>query len=168
MTRHMLSLVAIGLVSAAVGAQGPKSLRPEQRGELFKKNREVIETVVAYTVDSSRSPNDPLKRANTYYPVLLNFSQQISKANAADDRGRVDELTQHLTTLLDKGLAETLKSAKRVVEGGTGVDEFRKVKVDLIAELDALLDVLSNDPKAKKSLDGAKSNLNGIVIPEPR
>ena len=168
MTRHILSLIAIGIVSAAVGAQGPTSLRPEQRGELFKKNREVIETVVTYTVDSSRSPNDPLKRANTYYPVLLNFSQQIQKANAADDRRRVAELTEHLTTLLDKGLAVTLKSAKRVVEGGTGVDEFRKVKVDLIAQIDALLDVLSNDPNAKKSLDGAKGNLNGIVIPEPK
>jgi len=168
MTRHILCLIAIGLMSAAVGAQGPKSLRPEQRGELFKKNREVIETVVAYTVDSSRSPNDPLKRANTYYPVLLKFSQQIKHASDARDDRRVQELTQHLTILLDKGLAETLKSAKRVVEGGTGVDEFRKVKDDLVNQLDALLVVLSNDPKAKKSLDGAKSNLDGIVIPEPR
>jgi len=168
MTRHILCLIAIGLVAAAVGAQGPKSLRPEQRGELFRKNREVIEIVVDYTIDSSRSPNDPLKRANSYYPVLVNFSQQIKKASGARDDQRVSELTQHLTTLLDKGLAKTLDRAKQQVEGGTGVDEFRKVKQDLLAQLDALLNVLSNDPAAKKSLDDAKGNLNGIVIPEPK
>jgi hypothetical protein len=167
MTRHILSGVVIALMAAAVGAQPPKALTSAQKGELFRKNREVFENIVDQTVASSSSPNDPLKRANTYYPLLVNFNKQIAGANSQDSR-RVEELTQHLKVLLDKGLTPTLADAKRQVEGGTGVDEFITIRRDLLAQLKALLDVLSNDPATKSSLEGVKNRLDSIKIPEAK
>jgi len=168
MIRHILSFTAVGFLAAAVGAQGPKALTAKQKADLFAKNRDVIEKVVTQTVDSSKSPNDPLKRANSYYPLLLQFNQEINFPGT--DSARIQELSQHLVTLLDKGLTPTLEKAKLQVEGGTGVDEFRKVKEDLLNQLNALLklNVMSSDPAAKASLDGAMGRLNGIVIPEPK
>jgi hypothetical protein len=167
MIRHVIAIVVIALMAVAVGAQPPKALTSAQKGELFKKNREIFEKVVDETVASSKSPNDPLKRANTYYPLLLHFSKQISSANSQDSR-RVEELSQHLKTLLDKGLTPTLAEAKRQVEGGTGVDDFIKIRQDLLAQLNALLDVLSNDPATKGSLEGAKNRLDSIKIPQAK
>ena len=169
MIRHILCLTLVALLTAAIGAQTPTALSTGQKVELFKKNREIFDHVVIHTVESSKSPNDPLKRANSYYPLLLHFSQQISAAGNAQDNDRVRELSLHLTTLLNNGLAPTLTKAKHVVEGGTGVDEFRQVKKDLTDQLDALLrlEVVANNPEAKKSLDGTMASLNGIVIPAP-
>ena len=166
MTRHILSGVVIAIMAAAVGAQTPKALTSAQKGELFRKNREVFENIVDQTVASSKSPNDPLKRANTYYSLLVNFNKQI--AASSQDSGRVEELTQHLKVLLDKGLTPTLADAKRQVEGGTGVDEFVDLRQGLLAQLKALLDVLSNDPTTKSSLEGVKNRLDSIKIPEAK
>ena len=65
MTRHILSFTVVGFLVATVGAQGPKALTASQKADLFKKNRDVIEKVVTQTIDSSKSPNDPLKRAKS-------------------------------------------------------------------------------------------------------
>ena len=170
MIRHILSFTVVGFLAAAVGAQGPKALTPGQKADLFKKNHDVIEKVVTQTVASSKSPNDPLKRAKTYYELLFLFSQQIKSAGESRDTDRVKELTSHLNTLVEQGLAPTMQKAKVQLEQGTGVEEFRKVRIDLLAQLDALLGlpVMDENPAAKTSLEGAKSRLNGIVIPEPK
>ncbi|HKA07438.1 MAG TPA: hypothetical protein VKD71_09290 [Gemmataceae bacterium] len=170
MTRHILSFTVVGFLVATVGAQGPKALTASQKADLFKKNRDVIEKVVTQTIDSSKSPNDPLKRAKTYYELLFLFSKQIQSAGAANDGNRVKELTSHLNTLVEQGLAPTMQRAKVQLEQGTGVEEFRKVRIDLLAQLDALLGlpVMDENPAAKTSLEGAKARLNGIVIPEPK
>ena len=170
MIRHILSFTVVGLLTAAVGAQGPKSLTPKQKAELFAKNRDVIEKVVTQTIVSSKSPNDPLKRAKSYYDLLFHFSQQIKSAGESRDSDRVKELTSHLNTLIEQGLAPTMQKAKVQLEQGTGVEEFRKVRIDLLAQLEALLGlpVMEENPAAKISLEGAKARLNGIVIPEPK
>jgi len=170
MIRHILSFTVVGVLAAAVGAQGPKALTPKQKADLFAKNRDVIEKVVTQTIASSTLPNDPLKRAKTYYELLFLFSQQIKSAGESRDTDRVKELTSHLNTLVEQGLAPTMQKAKVQLEQGTGVEEFRKVRIDLLAQLDALLGlpVMDENPSAKTSLEGAKARLNGIVIPEPK
>src|SRR5262245_35846073 len=140
MKRHILAVIGVGLVTAVVGAQGPQALSTENKVELFRKNRSLIETVVNQTVVSSKAPADPLKRADSYYLVVLRFSEQIRAAKSTSDEDRAKELTDRLTTLLDQGLVKTLDKAKGQVEGGTGVEEFRKLRQDLLNQLDALLD----------------------------
>jgi hypothetical protein len=168
MTRHTLSLVAIALGAAVVGAQGPEALSWEQRGKLYVKNRDVIEKIVTQTVASSRAPGEHLKRADSYYPVLFQFSQEIKAANDQGDKARVDELTGHLTLLLRDGLAPTLDRAKGQVEGGSGVEEFPRVKKDLEAQIGALLKVLQADSPARASLDNAQAKVNAIKLPEKK
>jgi hypothetical protein len=170
MIRHILSFAVVGLLAVAVGAQGPKALTASQKAELFTKNRDVIEKIVTQTVASSKLPNNPLKRAESYYDLLFLFSKQIQSAGQANDGSRVKELTSHLNTLIEQGLAPTMQRAKIQMEDGTGVEEFRKVRIDLLAQLDALLglQVMNDNPDAKSSLEGAKARLNGIVIPEPK
>jgi len=168
MTRHILSSGVAVLVAAAVGAQGPDALRADQRGKLYTKNRPVIERLVSQTVESSKTPNDHLKRADTYHKVLLEFDGKIKEARNAGDTDRVTELSAHLTTLVDKGLAPTLVKAKRQLEDGSNQDDFPRVKEGLVAQLNALIGQLETEPVARASLEGAKAKVNAITIPEKK
>jgi hypothetical protein len=165
MLRHTLSVVTAAFLAAIVGAQGPTGPSPAQRGDLFKKNRLVIENLVNQSLVSAHTPNDYVKRANSYYPVLYKFNREIAEAREARDPARVEELTRHLETLLDKGLAPTLVKARVQVENGTGVEEFRQAKKDLLAQVDALLLILADDPAMKASLDATKRKLDEVNIP---
>jgi len=168
MRRHTLTVVTAAVLAAIVGAQGPRAPSPAQRGELFKKNRPVIEKLVDQTLSSARTPNDYVKRAESYYYVLLKFNNEIAEAGRVQDSARVEELTLHLGTLLDKGLAPTLVKAREQVENGTGNEDYRRVKEDLLAQVDALLHILAESPGAKASLEGAKKKLDDINGPKKK
>jgi hypothetical protein len=165
MTRPLLSVTVGALVATVVGAQGPDYA---VRGKLYQKNRPVIEALVHQSVESSKTPNDHLKRADAYYPVLLEFSKQIQQANQKGEAARVEELTGHLTVLLKDGLAPTLDKAKKQVEGGSGVEKFPEVKTNLLAQIKALRDQLDAGSPAGASLDAAKAKVDGITIPEKK
>lgn len=168
MTRTLLSAAMVALLSVAVGAQSPKALLPQQKGELYKKNRPMIEKIVGQTIEASKSPNFHLKRANTYYDLLFSLNAEIRAAQGANDRDRAQELTDHLNTLLKDGLTPTLLKAEEQMKDGTGADEYEKVKADLLAQLDALIDVLDEQSNAKQSLSGAKQCLQQIRGPAPK
>jgi len=156
------------ILAAVVGAEGPKAPTPAQRGDLFTRNRPVIENVVGQTLESAHTPGDHVKRAQSYYPVLYKFNTEIADAGRANDAARVEELTRHLKTLLDQGLAPTLVRARDQVEKGTGNEEYRKVKEDLLAQVDVLLKILADNAEARASLEGAKKKLDDINGPKPK
>jgi hypothetical protein len=165
MIRHTLSAVTVAALAAVVGAQGPKAPSPAQRAELFKKNRPVIERLVDQTIESSRTPNDYVKRADSYYHVLYEFNTAIAEAGRAHDTARVEELSRHLESLLNRGLAPMLVKARKQVEDGTGNDEYVKVKRELVAQVDALLGILAENPGARAALEGARKKLDDITGP---
>jgi hypothetical protein len=162
MTRPILSVGVGVLMATVVGAQGPDYA---VRGKLYEKNRDVIERLVLQTVESSKTPNDHLKRADAYYPVLYQFSVEIQKANQAREANRVNELTGHLTVLLKDGLAPTLDKAKKQVEGGSGVEQFPEVKENLLGQIKALQLQLDPTSPARASLVAAKEKVDSITIP---
>jgi hypothetical protein len=162
MFRRTLTTATAALLAAVVGAQGSKDPTPAQRTKLFEKNRLVIEVLVKQTVESAKTPNNHVSQAKTYYDVLYKFNTEIAAANSAHDAARVEELTRHLQTLLDKGLARTLVAARAQVAEGTGVDEYRQAKKELVAQVDALLGVLADNPTAKASLEGTKRRLDEV------
>ena len=163
MTIRFLKTLFLGILFAAtVGAQGPNALRPQQRHELFKRNREVIGHVVSQTLESSRVPSNYLKQADSYYKLLFEFNQEIRKARDAKDMARVTELSNNLEMLLDGGLAYVLEETRKQVENGTGREEYPRIKNDLLAQLDSLLFSLDDDSKAKTSLSAAKQRLLNI------
>jgi len=166
MYRHTLSTVAAVFLAAVVGAQGPKGPSAQQQGELYKKNRPVIEKIVVKTIESARTPDNHVTQANSYYEVLYKFSTEIDQARQANEPDRVADLARNLGTLLDKGLAPTLLQARAQVEGGTGVEEFIKVREQLLAQLNALLDLLTDNAASKTSLDATKRRLTDVKIPE--
>lgn len=168
MLRHTLTVVIAAFLVAVVGAQGPKGPSPAQRGELFKKNHSVIESLVKETVDSSHVPNDYVKRASSYYDVLYKFNTEIAEAGKARDAARVEELTHHLELLLDQGLAPTLVKARVQVENGTGNEDYLKVKENLLAQVNALLAILAESPATKASLEGARRKLDDINGPKKK
>ncbi len=168
MIRRLLALFAFAAFAAVVGAQGPKALMPPQRADLFKKNRPMIERLVEKTVESSQTPNDYVKRADSYYKVLFDFSQEITKAREAKDSDRVEELTKLLQNLLDDGLRPTLADAREQVKNGTGNEDYQRVRDDLLAQVNALLADLNDHAGAKKSLENARDNLNAITGPKKK
>lgn len=166
MIRHFLTLGLVAILCAALGAQGTKSVSPAQKADLYKKNRPVIERLVEKTVESSKTPDDHLLRADTYYKVLFDFSKEISAARTANDLERVEELTAHLKELLDRGLAETLSDARKQVEKGSHAEDYVRVRDGLLAQVGALLDVMDDQSPAKKSLEDTRSKLKTIVGPK--
>jgi hypothetical protein len=168
MIRRLLSVILVAAFAAVVGAQGPKTLLPQQRAELYKKNRPMIEGLVKKTVESSRTPNDHLKRADSYYQVLFDFSREITAARKAKDTERVEELTKLLQKLLDDGLRPTLADARRQVENGTGAEDYQRVRDNLLTQVNLLLADLNDDASAKKSLESARDNLNAISGPKKK
>ena len=168
MIRRLLTLVAFAAFAAVVGAQGPKSLLPQQRAELYKKNRALIERLVDKTVESARTPQDHLKQADSYYKVLFDFSREITKARENKDTERLEELTGLLQKLLDDGLGPTLSDARQQVLNGTGKEDYQRVRDDLLAQVNALLDDLNDHANAKKSLESARDNLKAITGPKKK
>jgi hypothetical protein len=166
MIRQLLTLTIVAIVCAVVGAQGSKALLPQQRAELYKKNRPMIERLVEKTVESSQTPNNHLKRADSYYKVLFDFGKEIKAAREANDADRVAELTTHLTILLDEGLAPTLGQARAQAEDGSNKEDYERIRDGLLAQVGALLEVLNDRPEAKKSLEGAKTRLHAITGPK--
>jgi len=158
MTRHVLTTILAALAAVGVGAQGPTALQPSQRAELYKKNHVVIEKLVEKTVASSKSP-DSVKRTESYYHVLYEFNIAINQAKAEKDAGRVADLTKNLNALLSRGPKPTLVSAQTMVEGGTGEVEYREARDRLIAQIDALVPMLADDPAAKAALDQTRTSL---------
>lgn len=153
--------------AAAVGITAAKGPTPGQRGELFKKNRPVIEKLVAQTVEAARVPNDYVKRAQTYHEVLFRFNAEIVEAGDRRDGARVEELTVHLVTLLDRGLTPTLvRARKQVADDGTGNEEYVQVKEHLHAQVRALQGVLNQNAGARESLDAARKKLDEITGPK--
>jgi hypothetical protein len=158
-----------GPSSAAIaGGSSAKAPTPAQRGELYKRNRPVIEKLVEQTLVASRAHSDYLKQAESYYPVLYKFNTEIAEAGRNKDTGRVAELTLYLGTILDQGLAPTLIKARKQVEDGTGNEDYQKVKDDLLAQVKALNDILADNPAARQSLDGARSRLDEIRGPKKK
>ena len=159
MTRDILTTVLAAVAAVGVGAQAPTALQPGQRAELYKNNRAVIEKLVEKTVASSRSSTDPVKRAESYSDILVEFNRAINEARNKKDDGRVRDLTNHLNALLDKGLKPTLVSARKMVEGGSGEKEYHDARDSLLLQVDALLSLLSNDPAAKAALEQTRTSL---------
>ena len=109
-----------------------------------------------------------MKRADSYYPGPVQVQHGDRQAGRDSDSARVEELTRHLGTLLDKGLAPTLVKAREQVENGTGNEDYRRVKDDLMAQLRALLDMLTDNPSATASLEGARKRLDEINGPKKK
>jgi hypothetical protein len=159
MTRHVLTTVLAALAAVGVGAQGPAALQPNQRAELYRKNHVVIEKLVEKTVASSRSSGDAVKRAESYYGVLYEFTLAIDRAKAEKDSGRVADLTKNLNNLLSRGLKPTLISAQDMVRGGTGEAEYLDARDRLIAQVDALLNSPAVDLATKTALEQTRASL---------
>jgi hypothetical protein len=163
MTRHIPTTVLAALAAVGVGAQGPPALQPNQRAELYRKNHVVIEKLVEKTVASSRSSNDSVKRAESYYDVLYEFTLAIDRAKAEKDNGRVADLTKNLNDLLSRGLKPTLSAAQDMVRGGTGEAEYLDARDRLIAQVDALLNSLADDVVTKTALEQTRASLQTDV-----
>lgn len=159
MTRHILTTVLAAVAAVGVGAQAPTALQPKQRADLFKKNRVVIERLVEQTVVSSRTPTNPVHRAESYDQILFEFSTAINRAKVDKDPGRVAELTNHLNSLLARGLGPTLASARAMVAGGTGGEDYVRARDHLLLQVNALLSILSDDPAARAALERTRDDL---------
>ncbi|HVK15235.1 MAG TPA: hypothetical protein VM597_41230 [Gemmataceae bacterium] len=158
MTRTVLTTVLAALAAVGVGAQGPTALQPSQRAELYKRNQRVIERLVEKTVVSARAPNNPVTRAESYDQVLYEFTQAIHRAKADKDPARVADLTKNLNSLISRGLKPTLDSAQKMVDGGTGKDEYVQTRDHLIAQVETLLSML-DDPATKAILEQTRTSL---------
>lgn len=154
------------LPNAVTSVPASKGPTPGQRGELYKKNRPVIEKLVSQTLESSRAPNDYVKRAQTYHEVLFRFNTEIVEAADRRDTAHVEELTVHLVILLDQGLTPTLVRARKQVADGTGNEEYVQVKEHLHAQVRALQGVLGENAGVRASLDAARKKLDEITGPK--
>jgi hypothetical protein len=158
MIRYILSMTVIGAFCLTIGAQqNPTQLA--KRAESFAKNKMVITEIVDKTVLASRTPEDHLKRADSYYLVLFQFNLEIGAARTAKDEVRAKDLTTQLTTLLDQGLKPTLEQAHQQLKGGTGAERFPKIKEDLLKQLNTLVDTLPQEDKAQQSLTNVRDRL---------
>jgi len=135
MYRHTLSTVAAVFLAAVVGAQGPKGPSAQQQGELYKKNRPVIEKIVVKTIESARTPDNHVTQANSYYEVLYKFSTEIDQARQANEPDRVADLArmyQQVVAELERadGLSpdEVRKSGQKLLDSLTrAVQETSRV-----------------------------------------
>lgn len=157
--RTVFAALLAATACVTVGAQSPANLDAPQRAELFRRNRLVVERLVEKTIESSRLPGNHVKRAESYYQVLVEFSTAIDRAKREKDVGRAEDLTRQLTSLLSKGLAPTLVDAKQQVEGGSGAAEYAQARDHLLVQVDALISILSDDPTSRATLEQARTDL---------
>jgi hypothetical protein len=139
--RVTLLLIAFAALAAWAGAQGPApSLSPEQRAELFKKNRTLLENLVENGISLS-SADSPLNRAEASHATAVTLANYLKRAATEDrDPDRVAELADLMTAVVRDGLLPNAAEADRTIPPQSRAERDRLAKVQgaAAAELEAI------------------------------
>ena len=168
MTRSALTLTLLAGLALWASAQSPTVRSTHQDLELLQKNRDLLNSLIDRGLEISAAGN-PLERAERCRKATATLGAELRDAAERSDPDRVAELTEHLATVVEKGLAPTLAEARgQIRPGSPDYDRLKKVHADARADLEQTHKALPADgpvgrsklvTEAKKKLDAATARI---------
>jgi hypothetical protein len=143
------------LLSAWVGAQGPRVPSAAEQSKLLERNRSLYRAAIDGGLNLmvlDRRENE-LYRAQCYTQLAKQWAREIEQAASAKDADRVTELGQHLTQMVDQGVVPNLQSARKKYKSGSEAEK------ELFRQRDEAVNVLKPLEESLKQTHG----FEGIV-----
>ena len=154
MKRLLLTLAAGTLLTLWADAQtSPAPVLAADRLRLLHANRSLLEDLLDRGVKLGDA-SGKLDRADECRLALGTLTDALNRATEepAVDADRVAELTDHLTELVQSGLAPTLAEARaRVRAGSPGAEQLAKIEAAATTDLTAVQNQFLLDPRLARS-----------------
>src|SRR6476659_8542934 len=127
--RIALLLITFSALAAWAGAQGPApALSAEQRAQLFKSNRTLLENLVENGITLADA-DEPLRRAAACQATALTLGNYLKRAATEDQNpDRVVELAELMTAVVRGGLVPNADEADRTIPPQSRAERDRLVK----------------------------------------
>ena len=154
MTRLVLTVAVATLLTLWADAQtAPAPVLAADRLRLLHANRGLLEDLLDRGVKLGDA-SGKLDRADECRKALGTLTDALNRATEepALDADRVAELTDHLTELVQSGLAPTLAEARaRVRAGSPGAEQLAKIESAATTDLTAVQNQFLLDPRLARS-----------------
>ena len=138
MTRKLSLLLVFLALAALAHADLPRTADPEDALAQFRRNQPLIEALV----DSGlrlMDEDDPLARADACTQLARQFAAEVEDAFGRRDTARAAEVGRHLSDLLEHGVAENLRAARKLIpQGSTAEVRLRDVTRQALELLEPL------------------------------
>ena len=154
MKRLTLTLAAFALLSVWADAQtAPAPVLAADRLRLLQANRDLLEDLLdrGLKLDAASTQLD---RADQCRLALGTLTDALNRATEepAVDADRVAELTDHLTELVQSGLAPTLAGARAKVQAASpGKEQLTRIETAATTDLTAVQNQFLLDPRLARS-----------------
>ena len=154
MKRLTLTLAAFALLSVWADAQtAPAPVLAADRLRLLHANRDLLEDLLdrGLKLDAASTQLD---RADQCRLALGTLTDALNRATEepAVDADRVAELTDHLTELVQSGLAPTLAAARAKVQARSpGKEQLTRIETAATTDLTAVQNQFLLDPRLARS-----------------
>jgi len=141
-------------VSAAARAEGSAATTPTEEAKRFQRNYRVIKAVVEGSLQLAEQ-EDPIARARSYQQLAVSLVDEIRQAAAEREGARVEEMSQHLRSMVTEGVTPNVRTAnERIPKGSQEERSIVDVASELVRVAQPLQDQLerSTDPQTQDYL----------------
>ena len=122
MSRWPFCVAAFGIMAAVVGAQDHTPADPREQAALFGDNKALMGQLIDSSLDVS-DERDPVERVKSGHTVLTALVAELKEADDRGDLGRVEELGEHLGSLVGDGVIPALKTGRELIAPGSREDK---------------------------------------------
>jgi len=120
--KRLLFVPVFAFVTALALAQETAPAPNAERMELFRRDRGLIEKLVAGGLQLA-GEEDPLRRADFCTGVAEQLAAEIEQAAEGSENARAAEFGQHLRAMLQDGVAHNLTTARGRIPAGSAEEK---------------------------------------------
>lgn len=162
MSRYASVLLLFAGLAALVGAQAPSGLTPVQQAQLLARNRELLKSTVENSLELGEK-TDHLERAGTCNRLIKVWASEVERAARNREVARAAELGGHLSNVVERGVANNLRSARRQIEAGSPME--RKLflrQQEALQVLQPLEDSLGQAAREQRDLENVRQSVEVV------
>lgn len=143
-------------ISALVGAQGPTSRTAADQSRNLTRNRDLLRATIDNSLELG-SKDGHLDKAGTCNRLVKIWAGEVERAAKGSEVARAVELGDHLNRVVEHGVAGNLRSARKVIEVGSPMEQ------QLFDRRDEVLNVLRPLESALGDAARDHRDLNALV-----
>jgi hypothetical protein len=160
-------LVFAGLATWADAQSAPPAITGGERLQLFRANHKLLEQLIDHSLKLSNA-DTKLAQAEECRQALVSLTNELNTVGAATsaDPDRVAELSDHMSDLIESGLAPTLQVVREQVRNGSpGAAQLDRIEKQATTDLDNLRTQLILDSRLSKSkkVEAATTRLKAMT-----
>ncbi len=160
MSRWLTAAGISALMVAIVGAQTQAPVSPADQAELYQRNRALVHAAIDSSLelsDKDANFDGYFARADICTKLAKRWADEVKTADDAKDRERTAEMAGLLNRVIDRGVVENIKMARKGIETGSQYEKdlFRR-RDDAIKVLEPLEGIEPARQSVKDNIDRLK------------